>query len=135
MEVKDLKPIEKATIDTEKYEGTKAKIESMEVKEVDSRYSMDGKELPNGQTTKVQRLVIKTEPLDKLKIKDKEISIYASEMFSLVQDEEGNWGFSTNPNSKLSKFLAKHKVSDPSELVGKQVIVLVRKGFLGFHTE
>jgi len=97
---------------------------------------LDGKELPAPQTITVKKLRVATEVLDIVKMGEKEFPLRASELFSLVRDDSGNWGFSTNEKANLNIFMKKMKVSHPKELVGKQVVVLAKStGFLGFNAK
>ncbi len=73
-----------------------------------------------------------------------EVQIRASELFNLSRGENGELGWPTCPNGKLAGFLRKLGVEHPSEVVGKEVVVRIRRkqgtdgtvrDFLGFVTD
>jgi len=129
-----MKPIEKVSIDLTPYEGKKAKIEKVEVVEVKSVW-VDGKQVPKEKAVDTKCLKVSTEKLSEIEVKGEKKELRASELFNLVQDDEDNWGFSTNEKAKLNIFMKKMKVTHPEKLIGKEVLVLEKKGFLSFNTE
>lgn len=134
-DIKGLKPMESGGIDFNEFEGTKATIEILEIKEVSSQFS---------ETGKAKVLKVQTEPITTLKDSaGNDIEIRASEILQL-KEKDGQLGFSTSPKSKMYRLLKKLKVNSPAELKGKSVIVKVRtskgpdgqeRDFLGFYME
>lgn len=134
MEVSELKEIQAGGIDLSEFDGSKATIERMEVIDVPSAYTESG----------VQKcLQIITSAITNFKdAEGNEKPVHATELFNLRQDEDGSWGYSTNPKAKIRKFMAKMKVKQPKDLIGKQVVIRIRtktqadgneKEFLGFY--
>lgn len=127
--------MESGGIDFNEFEGTKATIEILEIKEVSSQFS---------ETGKAKVLKVQTEPITTLKDSaGNDIEIRASEILQL-KEKDGQLGFSTSPKSKMYRLLKKLKVNSPAELKGKSVIVKVRtskgpdgqeRDFLGFYME
>lgn len=134
MDVKNLKSIERKSIDLSEYDGVKAEVELVEVVDVKSNWK-DGKKLPEGETISVKCLKASTKKLGEIEVKGEIKELRASELFNLTQDEDNAWGYSTNEKAKLNIFMDKMKVKTPEELVGKKVVVLIKKGFLGFNTQ
>lgn len=134
-DIGDLQPIQAAGLDLEEFEGEKKSIEKVEVREVKSNFAESG-------LTKA--LCVMTEEVTTVTNREGDvIPILASELFNLKQNEDGVWGYSTSPKSKLQKFMKKLGIKAPKEMVGKKVVLRVRKierpdgttgEFLGFIT-
>jgi hypothetical protein len=128
-------------VDLSEYEGRKAKIEHVNVIDVESSYNADGTKLPAGQTITSKALKVITEKLGVIKNSlGEEKEIRASELFSLKQKPDKTWGWSTHEKAKLMKFYKRMKISDPNTnpktLIGKEVVITMRPGedisWLGF---
>jgi len=137
-DVKELKPIEAKGVDLGQFEGQRAKIESVEVTKVRSNFGKDG----DGES---DVLKVQSVPLTTIEDRDgKDVALRASELFNLTRDENGALGWPTGPNGKLAGFMKKLGVSHPAEVIGKEVVVGIRRKegtggmtreFLGFNTD
>jgi hypothetical protein len=122
--------------DLSELEGTRAKIELIEIKDVKSPWS-EGKKLPDGQFKDTKVIKVSTSVLSTIKNKEgKEMEVRASELFNLTE-KDGKWGISKSPKSGVQRFLTKQKVSKVKDLIGTTVIVTSNtdsngKTFLGF---
>lgn len=127
MEIGDLTDIKaKELVDLSEFEGEKKKINNVEILDVKSHY-ING-EFHQNDTIDMKAVRISTEPVNK---DEKDFS--PSEIFNLQKDEKGNWGISTSPKAKLRILMNKYKVKKVEDLMGKEVILRIRKsGFLGF---
>lgn len=134
--VKDLKPIAAGQgVDLSEFEGEKSEIAGIEIREIQSKFTPDGK-------SKVLRVY--TNSITTMKdAESKDIDVVASELFNLSVTEDGELGWSEHKRGKLDKFLKKMKCKHPTELVGKKVVVKAREKinpdnststFLGFQT-
>jgi hypothetical protein len=103
-----LQKIELPSIDMTQYIGKKSKIVSSNVYEGEYGHY----------------LKVESEVVDTIQLKDDLIELNASRIFSLFIDEEGvvGWGDKT----QLGMFLEKMKVSNPDELIGKDIIIQSR---------
>lgn len=134
----DLKEFEAGQgLDLTEFEGIKTKIEGLEVIDVDSKFDEDGNILEGNTTRKVKVLRVFTEPITTATNKEgEEVEIRASELFNL-KFQDGEWGVSTSPKSKLQKFLKRQKVDKITKLKSTTVLtksVTNKTGstFLGF---
>lgn len=131
-EIEDIKK-EGLSIDLSELEGTKVKIESVDVVETDSKWGKDGKALPKGETIKKPCLLVKSGVLKTVEREGKDdIEIRAQELFPLVEGDDGKIGASTHPDSKTRKFMNKLKVKSAKDIVGKSAIVQEKNGYLKF---
>lgn len=145
----DLKPIETMEpLNVGQYEGARVEIEKCEVVDMTTSYNDEGVWV-EGLKRPTKRLKVSTKPLTKVEVPGKEsFEIRASMIFALkeTKDEKTGqitgYGWSTNKNSKLMKFMKMMKVNKPDELIGKYVTVLTRpskkdedREFLGFKVE
>jgi len=138
LKIEDLKEFEAGQgIDLSEYEGIKSKIDKLEIMDVDSRYDEDGNLFEGNLTRRVKVLKVSTEPVTKYTTKDdREIEIRASELFNL-KFQDGEWGVSKSPKSKIQKFLNRQKVSNIMKLKGTSVLLKssankTGNSFLGF---
>lgn len=99
----EIKEIDLPSIDVQKYIGKKVIIENVNIRKG-----------IHGLFVKVETVILET-----IETKDKNIEIKGTSIFSLQEDKEGvvGWGKET----KLGKFLEKHNVKIPKDLVGKEV--------------
>jgi hypothetical protein len=140
--IEDIPEIETGKgIDVEEYSGLKKKIEKISVLNVTSHFTEDGK-YDEKVNRKVKVLKIETEPVTTIKTKDnKEVPVKGSELFNMKQGEDGTWGISTSPRSKIKKFMNKQKVASLKVLVGTTVMLKSNTDqktgntYLGFVTE
>ena len=124
-----------STIDLSEYDGKKAKIAGYELKEVNSMWGAGGEKLT--EPRRVQRLRVYTEEITTIPREDEDdISVVASELFA-VDDASTDEKviYSKHEKAALNKFLQLMKVETPDELIGKQVLILLRDPFLGFRKE
>ena len=111
-------------VDVEKFNGQKVKIQEILVE--------DEKEFEyNGEKKVSKKFVVMTEPVSQ----DPEIRV--REWFNMSRKDD-SWVIPTNSGSNAGKLLAYFNVEHPSELLGKEVQVILRVGkddrkFLGFH--
>lgn len=137
-EIEALKPIATKSVDLAQFEGQRVKIESAEVMTVRSKFAKS----EDGES---EVLKVTSVPLGTIQDRDgKEIPLQASELFNLTRDEDGVLGWPTGAKGKLANFMKKCGVKHPSEIVGKEATVRIRKKqgsdgmtreFLGFVTE
>src|SRR4030042_6204581 len=123
-EIPELKEVKRGLdLNLEQYEGMRIKIETMQV--VDSTSNWDkGKQLPKGTTIPVKKLKVITEKVTSAEKKDgTKFDIFASELFNLSKEENGEWVIPTNESSDISKFMKRQKVEHYKELVGTSVMV------------
>jgi len=143
--VEDMKPIESQGLDLSEYEGKKAKIEIVEVVDVESRYGdgeteVDGRvyksneKLPEGKTIPTKVLKVSTEKLGEIETSEGKKEIRASELFSLKKDTKNkSWGWSTHEKAKVQKLYKRLGIRNPNTnpktaLIGKTVTVIQRPG-------
>ena len=134
-DVESLGEIETPTIDFEKFEGNKVKIESADVVSVPSKFSKTGN---------APALRVVTEPIkdngEIVKIGKDGKELRASMLFNLTHTESGMFW---NKKGKLAELLFKKNIKHPKELIGKNVVLSVRikqnpgsafpQKFLGFQ--
>jgi len=96
--------IELPEIDVTPYEGMKAPIAEVTLKE--AKFGMS--------------YLVKTEPVHD----EGNIKICGSQMFGLFEDENGNLGW--GKDTKLGLFLKKYKVTTPEELIGVEVLLVTK---------
>lgn len=123
-EIKNLKKLK--SIDIEEFNGVKTTISSVELLDVEEKDFGDGKQL-------VRQILVKSQNLSK----DLDKPITGSEYISLKRDGD-DWGFSDSPKSKAMRMLSFFKVSSLDELVGKDVVAIMKqrdngKTFLGLN--
>ena len=131
-ELAEVKEIEYEQLNLEKYEGTKSAIEVVEVLEMPSKFSEDGKQIC---------VRIQTFPVEHIEtVEGKDIEIRASEIFNLNRSKGVlGWGAKSN----MHKFMKRMKCSNLNELKRKKVTLCLRvrkyngeeKTFLGFLKE
>jgi hypothetical protein len=150
IDLNTLEGMESKSMDLSEFVGKKVAIAIIKTEWIKSKFGKDetGKSitLPAGQEIMAPILKVETVPITTFMDKEgKEIEIRASEMFSLKEEVGENGkkkiGWSTHEKGALNNFLKKMKVSHPSQLKGKIVIVTTRPGklegqeFLGFIKE
>ena len=115
IKLSDLKPIESKSVDLKKYDKKETEIESVEIVKVPSDYS----ECKTQWVLKVQSVV-----LDKLEVEDKTIEFRASELFNLIQDEQGKLqGYPEAEGSNLQQFMKDISAKNPEEIAGKKALI------------
>lgn len=121
VKVEDLTEIESGSgIDMTEFEGQKKKIESVEVKDVETSYDEAG-DFQEGLKRKVKVLRVTTEPVTEIENKEGEkVVVKASELFNLKLDN-GKWGISKSEKAKIQLFMKRQKVLKPTDLVGTSV--------------
>lgn len=104
------------------YDGTKTKIKSAIVKEKETKYGLDGKPLPEGQTRKTMVVILETEAVGKNSLGN---DITVKEEFNLKQHPvSGKWGPSLHEKSKSKKLFNKFKVNTFKECIGRDIVVV-----------
>lgn len=128
-------------IELEQFAGQRVKIAAVKQLEVETHFDEDGN-YNESLKRKTRVLKVESEPVTEFKAKDGHlVSIRASELFNMKQDDKGVWGIPTAPKSKIRKFLARQKVKTVKELIGTSVIIkdyVDKKSgnvYLGFVTE
>lgn len=122
----DLGGVEQKSVDLWKYNNVKAKIESAEPLQVHSQFVETGDHMQ--WVLKVSSVVLET-----LGEGEDQINFRASELFNLVQDDNGKLlGFPTTEGSNLMKFVKDLGIKKPEEMkmseiiksiIGKEVVV------------
>lgn len=115
----DIKEVKMPKLDLEQYVGRKAKIESVDIYQGEF-----------GLYVKME-----TSTIDVLKNQDKS-EIKARRIFGLVTDDNNSVGWTKD--GKLGLFLDKKKISEPKEMIGREVVIQIqtsKKGteFLSFN--
>lgn len=98
LNLEEIKPIESSSeeIDLWKHDKTTQQIDSAKVMQVKSNYSKNGKQWV---------LRVESQPVEVYQGADSSVEFRASELFNLIQDEEGNLqGFPIGDRSNLFKF-------------------------------
>lgn len=124
--LKDLKKVK--SIDIEKYDGVKTKIEKVELLDVQEKEFIKGEGLKE-----VRQILIETENFSD----DESIKITCKEWISLKKDKDGEWGIPDSKLSNATKILSFFEVKSFDELIGKECRVLRKvkgdKKVLGIH--
>jgi hypothetical protein len=119
MKINELKEIKVGEpVDLTEYVNQDVLIDKLDVVEVNSIYS---------ETGKAMCLKVSSEPLTSIEYEGETIEIRASELYNLKMDEDGNWGYSSSPRSKLQQLMRKFKVSNPKDLIGKKLKTRLRE--------
>jgi len=126
-------------IELNEFEGAKAEIETLEIKDIPSHYDEDGEW--HDELAPRKMLKISTKPLKVIEREGQDnIELRASELFALKK-KNGKWEWSTHPKAKLQRLMAKFKVNHPKELIGRNVVIKVTTSkksdaqFLGFYID
>lgn len=124
MDLKDLKPIKTQSIDLYQFDKKEIKIEKVEIIQVPSSFTpkkKDSNEYIPQWVLRVSSNVITT-----LGEGEEKIEFRASELFNLVQDNEGNLkGYPEGEKSNLMIFMKDIKAKNPDELIGKMALTKV----------
>ena len=119
LNLEKIRGFESEGVDLNKFDKQSAKIEKVEVTQVLSNFTDVDEQ---GNHLKQWTLKVSSGVLETLGEGDKKIEFRASELFNLMQDEQGNLtGFPTGNKSNLGKFLKDLKI-DPKGLNLKQLI-------------
>ena len=123
LNLEKIKGFESEGVDLNKFDKISAKIDKVEVTQVLSNFTnIDA----TGLHLKQWCLKVSSEVLETLGEGDKKIEFRASELYNLIQDENGSiTGFPTGNKSNLGKFLKDLKV-DPKELNLKQLVEQIK---------
>ena len=105
IDMENIPEVEMPKIDVSKYIGKKAKI--IVAKVIPTQY---------GRAIKFESEIIATEGTD-----EKPITIKATKLLGLQQNEEGVWGISKD--SKAKEFFTKYKLVNHKDMIGKTIIV------------
>lgn len=125
VDLEKVKPMESQSIDLSKYDKNETTIADVKVTKVKSQYSETGFQWV---------LRVSSEILETLKSEDGDIDFRASELFNLIQNDEGVLtGFPTGESSNLMKFLRDLGIKNPENLknlmevkesiIGKKVLI------------
>jgi hypothetical protein len=125
MRVEDLQFGEVEYPDLREFDGKKAKIERIDIMDVNIPGSLSSR--------KVMKFI--TEPVGEINGRP----VVASRLFSLFQNSDGEWVIPKN-SKKLNEFLTKYKIKHPAEAIGLEVTVVafaktvnnVERTFLSF---
>lgn len=128
MEVKqitldELKPIKSEGLDLSQYHNKQVRIEKAEVLQVPSSFTPFKK---GSATEHILQWVLKvqSEVVASIGEGDERIDFRASEIFNLVQDDEGNLkGYPENEQSNIMKFMKDIRANSPHEIVGKTATI------------
>jgi len=116
IDLSELKPIEsEGGVDLEQYDKKEVLIDKAEVIQVNSEYT----------TCKKQWVLkVSSEVLETLGEGDDLIEFRASELFNLMQDEEGKLlGYPNSDKSNLARFMSDIKATNPNEIKHKKALV------------
>ena len=115
--LEDIKPVEGVSVDLNKYDKKEVTIENAEVMQVKSKFV---------ETKEGLQWVLKisSKVLEEFGEGDDLIQFRASELFNLIQDEDGNLkGFPTGEASNLMQFLMDLKIDQPQGLESLRAVV------------
>ncbi len=116
MSLSDLKPIEGSSVDLKQYDKKEVELEGVEIIQVKSDYT----KCKTQWVLKVQSVVLETLERDD----DEDIKFRASELFNLIQDDEGKLqGYPEAEGSNLQIFMKDIGVKKPDEIVGKKTLI------------
>lgn len=102
----------------------KIKIEKLEV--IESEIGFDEKGVMKKLDVPREQLVVISENIaSRVGMKEPDAEWRVREWFNLVKQKDGSRGWSLHEKGKLNIFLNAMRVSKPSELVGKEVMVKV----------
>lgn len=122
-ELDKLEPIKSEQLNLKIFHNKPTVIVRATVMQVPSRYTP----LVEGSTTeRVKQWVLKVESdvVSTLKIADKTIEFRASELFNLVQTDQGVLaGYPQEEKSNLAKFMKDIGATKPSDIVGKSATI------------
>jgi hypothetical protein len=135
--VNDLKDLgSKSSVDVQKFEGERVRIEGVTVIDVITSYDETGT-FVQGLQRKTKALKVYSVPIASMKVPSgEEIQIRASELFNL-KFVAGTWGVSNHESAKISKLLKKFKLplgmEGVKQLPGQSIIIRVTNNhYLGF---
>lgn len=119
----EIKPIETTAVDLNKHDRREVEIEKAEVLKVPSKYNKVGYQWV---------LKVSSKPVESLGEGEDLIEFRASELFNLIQDDEGNLkGYPTGESSNLMQFMKDIKAQTKhdnlqgviTELLGKKALI------------
>ena len=111
----DLKPVEGKSVDLKQYDKKETTIEMAEIVKVKSDYT----KCKTQWVLKVSSVV-----LEKIEVDDRVIEFRASELFNLIQDDEGKLeGYPEAEGSNLQQFMKDINATKPDEIIGKKVLI------------
>lgn len=147
IKIENLEELKASVIDVKEFEGTKAKVDKIEVIDGFTSYNDDGV-WEEGLQRPIKRMKVSSEVLKVIESSKGSVELRATMIFNLKAktDKTGKvigYGWTNSPNSRLYKFLKKMKVNSPQELLGKYILVTTRpsrkqgdeREFLGFVCE
>ncbi len=103
-------------------DGKRVKIAEVKTKYVKSKFGLDGKALPIGQTIDVPNVLCVTESVAK-DVNDNDVKV--TEWFGLKYSN-GRWNVQHGPKAKSAKLFAKLGINRFEQAIGRE-IVLVKK--------
>lgn len=105
-------------------DGTRVKIETVEIEDGTSKWGTDGKPLPEGQERQVKKLKLTTFEFGEELIGRK---VRHYERYNL-KEKDGNWIVSLHEKSKTAQFLSKYKIDNfKNATMLENGVVLVKK--------
>lgn len=108
----------------DKYDGTRAKIERGEVIDDEIPFGEDGKQLPEGETRSVKKVVFYTEPVGTDVLGN---PIVVRENLNLKHNAATNkWGPSQHEKSNTFKFMKRYSLNHLNEAIGKEIVIRVK---------
>jgi len=123
MNLSDLKPIKSEGMDLKQFHNKNVKIERARVVQVPSTFTPMAK----GSTTEHQPqwvLKVESEVVASIGEGEEKIEFRASELFNLLQDDDGNLkGYPDNDKANIVKFMKDINANHPDEIVGKSATV------------
>ena len=123
MNLADLKPIKSEGMDLKQFHNKSVKIEKASIVQVPSTFTPL---LKNSQTEHMPQWVLKVESevVASIGEGDEKIEFRASELFNLLQDENGNLkGYPDNDKANIVKFMKDINVKTLNDIVGKSATV------------
>ena len=141
-EIKSIEPKFKAPANSSDFVNKLAKIESVDMVDIQSPFGEDGKQLPKGETVPAKAIKVTSVALGKALDADGQpctdkdgnsFDLKATELINMTKDDDGTWGVSTSERSNYQKFIKSLKIDHIDKAIGMELVVKEKKsGFLGF---
>lgn len=119
----DLKPVKSESLDLQQFHNKPVKIVSADIIQVPSRFTPLVK---GSQTDRLPQWVLKvqSEVVATVGEGNETIEFKASEIFNLVQDDDGNLiGYPENEQSNIMKFMKDIRANTPEAMIGKMATI------------
>jgi len=119
--LEDLKPVKSEGVNLKQFHNQQVEIAKIEIIQVPSKFTVKDKQ---GNHLLQWVLRVSSPVLTAIGEGDTKIEFRASELFNLIQDDEGKLiGYPESPDSNLMKFAADIGVKTPQEFIGKKATI------------